>query len=107
MTNSLTRSKQPLLTHTEGVVTWYQCGPTVYDSAHIGHACTYVWFDIIRRLLTNHFGLVVLQAQVSDQDPASGSACSECCGVCESLMSHPCVSFVDATCYTRAGLFCI
>lgn len=33
------------------------------------HACTYVWFDIIRRILSDHAGLVVLQAQgVTDID---------------------------------------
>jgi cysteinyl-tRNA synthetase len=34
-----------------GRITWYACGPTVYDSAHIGHARTYVSFDIIRRCI--------------------------------------------------------
>lgn len=34
---------------------WYTCGPTVYDSAHLGHARTYVAIDIIQRaLLYNH-----------------------------------------------------
>jgi hypothetical protein len=28
----------PLTTKNAGVVTWYACGPTVYDSAHVGHA---------------------------------------------------------------------
>ena len=32
-------------------VTWYICGPTVYDSSHVGHARNYVTFDIIRRIL--------------------------------------------------------
>lgn len=32
-------------------VTWYICGPTVYDAAHVGHARTYLAFDIIRRIL--------------------------------------------------------
>lgn len=31
-------------------ITWYTCGPTVYDSAHLGHARTYVAMDILRRL---------------------------------------------------------
>lgn len=34
---------------------WYSCGPTVYDSAHLGHARTYVSLDVIRRILTDYF----------------------------------------------------
>ena len=37
----------------DGALTWYSCGPTVYDAAHIGHARTYVCTDIIRRILTD------------------------------------------------------
>lgn len=40
-------------------VSLYICGPTVYDSAHLGHARTYVCFDVIRRILENHFGYEV------------------------------------------------
>ncbi|KAL7509883.1 hypothetical protein ACHAXN_011624 [Cyclotella atomus] len=29
---------------------WYVCGPTVYDSAHLGHGRTYVLLDIVRRV---------------------------------------------------------
>ncbi len=32
-------------------VTLYVCGPTVYDAAHVGHARTYLFFDIVRRFL--------------------------------------------------------
>ena len=32
-------------------VTWYICGPTVYDASHVGHARNYLTFDIIRRVL--------------------------------------------------------
>lgn len=39
-----------------GVMKWYSCGPTVYDDAHLGHARTYVTFDIIRRLITKMTG---------------------------------------------------
>ena len=37
-------------------VTWYTCGPTVYDDSHMGHARTYVSFDILRRIMTDYFG---------------------------------------------------
>lgn len=29
----------------------YVCGPTVYDVAHVGHARTYLYFDVVRRFL--------------------------------------------------------
>ncbi len=32
-------------------VTLYVCGPTVYDAAHVGHARTYLVFDLARRFL--------------------------------------------------------
>ncbi|SPO00733.1 related to cysteinyl-tRNA synthetase [Cephalotrichum gorgonifer] len=42
-----------------GKVTWYACGPTVYDKSHLGHARNYVSTDIIRRILMHYFGLDV------------------------------------------------
>ena len=35
----------------EGVVTMYACGPTVYDSTHIGHMRKYIGDDILKRTL--------------------------------------------------------
>lgn len=53
--NSIVSSKgynPPTVIQSEDkVITWYSCGPTVYDAAHIGHARTYVCTDIIRRIL--------------------------------------------------------
>lgn len=37
-------------------VKWYICGPTVYDSAHMGHARAYLSFDILRRVMKDYFG---------------------------------------------------
>ena len=48
--NSLTKTKEPL--PRGQTLTWYTCGPTVYDHAHIGHARAYVALDIVRRVLT-------------------------------------------------------
>lgn len=42
-----------------GPVTWYACGPTVYDDAHLGHARTYVTTDLIRRIIRDYFELPV------------------------------------------------
>ncbi|EDO29948.1 predicted protein, partial [Nematostella vectensis] len=36
-------------------VTWYSCGPTVYDASHMGHARSYITFDIVRRVLQSYF----------------------------------------------------
>ena len=49
--NTLTRRKEEFVPLTEGRVTMYVCGPTVYDHAHLGHAKTYVNFDVIVRYL--------------------------------------------------------
>lgn len=54
--NSLTRSKVPFVTREPNLVTWYNCGPTVYDDSHMGHARNYVTQDILRRLLRDYFG---------------------------------------------------
>ncbi|KAI4122565.1 MAG: hypothetical protein LQ338_005741 [Usnochroma carphineum] len=55
--NSLTRSKTPFkpLDWRNRRVTWYACGPTVYDDAHLGHARNYVSTDIIRRIMKDYF----------------------------------------------------
>ena len=49
--NTLTRKKSEFKTLEEGKVRMYVCGPTVYDSAHVGHAMSALVFDIIRRYL--------------------------------------------------------
>lgn len=36
--NPLTKTKTPLILKNSNVAMWYMCGPTIYDSAHIGHA---------------------------------------------------------------------
>jgi cysteinyl-tRNA synthetase len=49
--NTRSSSKEELMTQAAGVVKAYVCGPTVYDYSHIGHARTYVNFDVLRRYL--------------------------------------------------------
>lgn len=43
----------------DGKVSWYACGPTVYDHSHLGHARNYVSTDIIRRIMRDYFGFKV------------------------------------------------
>lgn len=45
------------------------CGPTVYDHSHMGHARTYIGFDVIHRILTDYFGYnVFLAMNITDID---------------------------------------
>lgn len=65
------------VTKRPGIVSWYNCGPTVYDASHMGHArwvharereivgCrltrfrdsrNYMTQDIMRRILRDYFG---------------------------------------------------
>ncbi len=50
--NSMTRTKEVFAPITPGQVKMYVCGPTVYDSCHIGHARSVIVFDVIYRYLT-------------------------------------------------------
>lgn len=47
--NSLSRKKELFKPIHEGFVGMYVCGPTVYGPPHVGHARSYVNFDVIRR----------------------------------------------------------
>ena len=51
MYNTETRRKVEFTPLEQGKVGMYVCGPTVYDHCHIGHARSYVAFDVIRRYL--------------------------------------------------------
>lgn len=63
--NSLTRSKVPFLPidHANNHVSWYNCGPTVYDHSHMGHARSYICIDILRRIVTDYFNYNVTFVQ--------------------------------------------
>lgn len=49
--NTLTKRQQPFIPITSGQVTLYCCGVTVYDDCHLGHARSYVGWDVLRRYL--------------------------------------------------------
>ena len=47
--NTLTRKKEEFVPVKPGRVHIYVCGPTVYSHAHVGHAKSYISFDVIVR----------------------------------------------------------
>ncbi len=49
--NTLNRKKEIFEPVKQGRVGMYVCGPTVYDSCHIGHARSILTFDVIARYL--------------------------------------------------------
>ena len=53
--NTFTRTKVPFVPLDGNRVGWYICGPTVYDSAHMGHARNYVNFDVLRKVMSTYF----------------------------------------------------
>jgi len=69
--NSLTHSKVPFVPLDPAArrVTWYCCGPTVYDAGHLGHARNYVTTDVLRRIMRDYFNFEVVFVQnVTDVD---------------------------------------
>ncbi len=77
--NTLTRSLEPLRPIDPSHVTFYTCGPTVYDDAHIGNFRSFLAADVLRRFvesplceLENDLGTPALRAGSSvGQKPGS------------------------------------
>jgi L-cysteine:1D-myo-inositol 2-amino-2-deoxy-alpha-D-glucopyranoside ligase len=51
-----------------GVVTMYTCGITPYDSTHIGHAATYLAYDVLHRRLRDQGCEVRVVRNITDVD---------------------------------------
>ncbi|CAF0927404.1 unnamed protein product [Didymodactylos carnosus] len=67
--NSFTKKKEIFVPLNDNEIRWYTCGPTVYDTSHMGHARSYISFDILRRVLQDYFGYnVVYCMNVTDID---------------------------------------
>ena len=49
--NTLTRKVDNFPFKKGSKIRFFVCGPTVYDDSHIGHARTYVFFDVVARFL--------------------------------------------------------
>ncbi len=66
--NNLTRQKEVFTPLNPENVTLYACGPTVYNYAHIGNARMAVVFDLLVRVLRQHFPKVTYASNITDVD---------------------------------------
>ncbi|WP_026375316.1 cysteine--tRNA ligase [Aestuariibacter salexigens] len=66
--NTLSRKKEPFKPLTPGKVGMYVCGITVYDVCHMGHARTYLSFDVMVRYLRHRGFDVNYVRNITDVD---------------------------------------
>lgn len=68
--NSFVKDKLvPLIPRNGKQLNMYICGPTVYSDSHLGHARTYLAFDIIIRILKRYFNYnVTFAMNITDID---------------------------------------
>jgi L-cysteine:1D-myo-inositol 2-amino-2-deoxy-alpha-D-glucopyranoside ligase len=66
--NSQTGTKEEFLIPTDRPVTIYVCGVTPYDTTHVGHARTYLFFDTLIRYIRWHNADVRYCQNVTDVD---------------------------------------
>lgn len=68
ITNTLSGNKDEFKPLVEGKVGIYNCGPTVYDTAHIGNLRTFVMYDIVRRVFEYNGYFVTQVMNITDVD---------------------------------------
>ncbi len=66
--NTLTRKKEKFKPLKDKLVNLFVCGPTVYDFAHLGHAKTYIGFDVIVKYLRESGFKVFYLQNITDID---------------------------------------
>ena len=66
--NTLTKTKERLISRNEKKIQMFVCGPTVFDYIHIGNARTFVFFDVIAKYLRHEgYGVDYIQ-NITDID---------------------------------------
>src|SRR3989338_67162 len=78
--NTLTRKKDIFVPIVTGKVSMYNCGPTVYDYAHIGNFRAYVCSDILKRYLIYKGFMVKQVMNITDVDDKT-IKCSQKAGI--------------------------
>lgn len=66
--NTLTQKKEIFKPMNRNRVKLFVCGPTVYDNSHIGHARTYISFDMVARYLRYKGHSVFYLQNITDID---------------------------------------
>jgi cysteinyl-tRNA synthetase len=106
--NTLTRKKDAFIPVETGKVKMYVCGMTVYSDAHIGHARTYVAFDVIRRYFEYKGNTVFYVQNITDVDDKIIAAANKQ-GIDPLLYSQRftdrCLTDLDALGVRRADLY--
>jgi len=71
--NTINRCKEAFVPSSDGRVTMYVCGPTVYSAPHIGNARPAVVFDVLARLLRSRYELTYAR-NITDVDDKINAA---------------------------------
>ena len=77
LTNTLTRTRETFVPLVDRKVAIYCCGVTVYDLCHLGHARSYIVWDVLRRhLIWSGYGVTFVQnfTDIDDKILARASA---------------------------------
>ncbi len=78
LTNTLTRRIEPFEPLVPGQVSIYCCGVTVYDLCHLGHARSYIAWDVLRRYLSwSGYRVTFVQNYTDIDDKILGRAAAE------------------------------
>ncbi|MFC1536026.1 cysteine--tRNA ligase [Candidatus Neomarinimicrobiota bacterium] len=75
--NTLTKQKDEFQPITKGEVKLYTCGPTVYDTAHIGNFRTFIFEDLLKRFLVLKGFKVTHIMNLTDVDDKTISRCNK------------------------------
>ena len=75
--NTLTKKKDEFQPITKGEVKLYTCGPTVYDTAHIGNFRTFIFEDLLKRFLLLKGFKVTHVMNLTDVDDKTISRCNK------------------------------
>lgn len=66
--STMTGKKEPFIPMHNNRINIFVCGPTVYDNSHIGHARTYIAFDVVARYLKYRGFSVFYIQNITDVD---------------------------------------